>query len=166
MSEPLHPARGNSRDRLFPILGTLAICIILILAWVYFQPPPPSPNIVITFGGYTNDDFGLRVAAIHFQNLSPSTVFAYSSLLLIKDPADPRGFTQLPGRQIRWHARLRAGESDTLIIPAPATSNRWRISCLCYNDFDTARVLKRYLFGLRQMPFSIDTPWFEPDLSK
>ncbi len=127
----------NTTFKILAFFAIVSVGMFILGGWVAFLPPPGSPNISITFLGYTNDAAGTRLARFTITNRNPSTIFAYSPNIEIQSPTEPReAINYWPGYN-QWqqlHSKLDEGASTNFTIIPPTNQAPWRLSVLVYPD--------------------------------
>lgn len=169
-------------------LTSLALIVAAVcgfVAMVAFQSPR-SPNISVTFLGYTNDSNASRLATFLVANHGNSTVSQWTALLIIKTPTGlesvpggsfgfkiqtPTGWTPpskgfLPGNPV-----LGPGGSEVLGFLPPTNQPLWRIHLRVHPDIAAVLAVKGkvahglWSMGLRpryqEMLYGIDSDWIE-----
>jgi hypothetical protein len=145
------------------LLRIPAVIVVAFLAWLAcqaFQPPPGRPSISVKLLGYTNGNFGTRLAMISVTNLSAFPIYVYQPRIELSELT--RGVYPQSIYVGQWHSTLRGGASGSFTIPPPTNQPTWKLSFLVCNDVGAAQMIQRIIFGARrQMPSRVEGDWME-----
>jgi hypothetical protein len=143
------------------LLRISALIFVAFLAWLAFQafqPPPGRPSISVNLLGYTNDNFGTRLAMISVTNLSAFPIYLYQPRIEIS--AQTRGVYPQSIYVGQWHSTLDGGASGSFKIPPPTNEPTWKLSFLVCKDVGAAQMIQRIISGVgRQLPSRIEGDW-------